>query len=185
LQFDDAHIPGATHISILEPGFASRLAWLADPDQQIVFAGRDDVDGARAVELAQAVGMRNLGGFLHGGMTAWREEGRPATQTSRLTLDELKQRFDDGSIQIIDVREPDEFADGHIPGAVPTPWHDIDSIPDGIDPSKPVATVCGAGHRAGIAASLLQRFGAEDVMHVPNGGVKTWREQDWPIENGS
>jgi hydroxyacylglutathione hydrolase len=185
LQFDDAHIPGATHISILEPGFASRLAWLADPDHQIVFAGRDDVDGARAVQLAQAVGMRNLGGFLHGGMTAWREEGRPATQTSRLTLEQLKERFDEGSIQIIDVREPDEFADGHIPGAIPTPWHDIDSIPEGIDPSKPMATVCGAGHRAGVAASLLQRFGAEDVMHVPKGGVKTWREQDWPIENGS
>ena len=64
LQFDDAHIPGATHISILEPGFASRLAWLADPNTPIVFAGRDDADGARAVKLAQAVGLRNLGGFL-------------------------------------------------------------------------------------------------------------------------
>ena len=185
LQFDDAHIPGATHISILEPGFASRLAWLADPDHQIVFAGRDDIDGSRAVELAQAVGMRNLGGFLHGGMTAWREEGRPATQTSRLTLEQLKQRFDDGSIQILDVREPDEFADGHIPGSIPTPWHDIDSIPEGIDPAGPVATVCGSGRRAGVAASLLQRFGAEDVMHVPKGGVNAWGEHDWPIENGT
>ncbi len=185
LQFDDAHIPGATHISILEPGFASRLAWLADPDHQIVFAGRDDLDGSRAVELAQAVGMRNLGGFLHGGMTAWREEGRPATQTSRLTLEQLKQRFDDGTIQILDVREPDEFADGHIPGSIPTPWHDIDSIPEGIDPARPVATVCGSGRRAGVAASLLQRFGAEDVMHVPKGGVNAWGEHDWPIENGT
>jgi glyoxylase-like metal-dependent hydrolase (beta-lactamase superfamily II)/rhodanese-related sulfurtransferase len=185
LQFDDAHIPGATHISILEPGFASRLAWLADPDQQIVFAGRDDIDGARAVQLAQAVGMRNLGGFLHGGMTSWREEGRPATQTSRLTLEQLKERFDTGSVQILDVREPDEFAERHIPGSVPTPWHDIDSIPDGIDPSRPVATVCGSGRRAGIAASLLQRFGAEDVMHVPKGGVNAWNEHDWPIENGT
>ena len=185
LQFDDAHIPGATHISILEAGFASRLAWLADPDHQIVFAGRDDIDGARAVELAQAVGMRNLGGFLHGGMTAWREEERPATQTARLTLAQLKERFDEDSIQILDVREPNEFADGHIPGSVPTPWHDIDSIPEGIDPSKPVATVCGSGRRAGIAASMLQRFGADDVMHVPKGGVIAWGEHDWPIENGA
>ncbi len=185
LQFDDAHIPGATHISILEAGFASRLAWLADPDHQIVFAGRDDIDGGRAVELAQAVGMRNLGGFLHGGMTAWREEERPATQTARLTLAQLKERFDENSIQILDVREPNEFADGHIPGSVPTPWHDIDSIPEGIDPSKPVATVCGSGRRAGIAASMLQRLGADDVMHVPKGGVIAWGEHDWPIENGA
>ncbi|MGB3099605.1 MAG: rhodanese-like domain-containing protein, partial [Solirubrobacterales bacterium] len=89
------------------------------------------------------------------------------------------------SIQILDVREPNEFADGHIPGSVPTPWHDIDSIPEGIDPSRPVATVCGSGRRAGIAASMLQRLGADDVMHVPKGGVIAWGEHDWPIENGA
>lgn len=185
LQFDDAHIPGATHISILEPGFASRLAWLADPDHQIVFAGRDDVDGARAVELAQAVGMRNLGGFLHGGMTAWREEGRPAAQTRRLTLEELKERWEQDGIQVLDVREPDEFEEAHIPGSVNVPWHDIRAVPDRFDSDRPVATVCGSGRRAGIAASLLQRFGATDVMHVPKGGVSDWRQRDWPIEGGA
>jgi glyoxylase-like metal-dependent hydrolase (beta-lactamase superfamily II) len=185
LQFDDAHIPGATHISILEPGFASRLAWLADPGKLIVFAGRDDQDGFRAVQLAQAVGLRNLGGFLHGGMTVWREEGRPAERTSRLTMEELKERFDAGSVQILDVREPDEYEEGHIPESVNLPWHDIDSIPEGFDADRPIATVCGAGHRAGIAASLLQRFGAAEVMHVPKGGLNDWRQRDWPIENGA
>jgi glyoxylase-like metal-dependent hydrolase (beta-lactamase superfamily II)/rhodanese-related sulfurtransferase len=184
LQFDDAHIPGATHISILEPGFASRLAWLADPDHEIVFAGRDDADGARAVELAQAVGLRNLGGFLSGGITAWREEDRPAERTSRLTLEELKARWDEGSVQVLDVREGDEFAGGHIPGSANVPWHDIDGVPEALDAGAPIATVCGSGKRAGIAASLLQRFGAEQVLHVPRGGVGDWRERSWPIEAG-
>lgn len=185
LQFDDAHIPGATHISILEPGFASKLAWLADPEQEIVFVGRDDEDGRRAVALAQAVGLHKLGGFLHGGMTAWREEGRPAERTERLEIEELKEAFDSGELQILDVRSEDEYASGHIPGALGIPWHDIDGIPDGIDPARPVATVCGSGKRAGVAASLLQRFGAEQVKHVTNGGVSDWDAKGFPIESGS
>lgn len=184
LQFDDAHIPEATHISILEPGFASRLAWLASPEDEIVFVGRDDADGIRAVQLAQAVGLRNLGGFLHGGMTSWREEDRPAERTGRLTLEELRERWEDGA-QILDVREPEEYEGGHIPGSLSIPWHDIDSVPEQVDPSRPVATVCGTGRRAEIAASLLQRFGAEDVAHVPKSGVTEWRERGWPTENGS
>ncbi len=185
LQFDDAHIPGATHISILEAGFASRLAWLADPEKLIVFAGRDEKDGFRAVQLAQAVGLRNLGGFLDGGMTVWREEGRPAERTGRLTLEELKERFDTDSIQILDVREPDEYEEQHIPNSINVPWHDIDSIPGGIDGERPVATVCGSGRRAPIAASLLQRFGAEQVVHVPKGGVSAWSAHGWPLESGT
>ncbi|HKJ35737.1 MAG TPA: MBL fold metallo-hydrolase [Solirubrobacterales bacterium] len=185
LQFDDAHIPGATHISILEPGFASRLAWLAEAGQEIVFAGRDDADGARAVELAQAVGLRDLGGFLVGGMTAWREEERETERTERLTVRELKERFDEGSVQILDVRGPDEYANVHIDGSTHATWHDIESVPDGIDPSRPIATVCGSGARAAIAASLLQRFGAEDVLHVFKGGVGAWRDEGWPVEGSA
>ncbi len=182
MQFGDAHIPGATHISILGPGFASRLAWLATPDQEIVFAGRDDADGVRAVQLAQAVGLRNLGGFLDGGMTAWREEERPVERTERLTVGELKERWDAGEIEVLDVREPGEYEEGHIPGARNLVWHDIDQLPADVD-GKPVATICQGGTRAGIAASLLQRFGAERVAYVPRGGMSAWREQGLPLED--
>ncbi len=182
MQFGDAHIPGATHISILGPGFASRLAWLAKPEAEIVFAGRDDADGIRAVQLAQAVGLRNLGGFLDGGMTAWREEERPVERTERLTIGELKERWDAGEIEILDVREPAEYEEGHIPGARNVVWHDIDRLPTDVD-GKPVATICQGGTRAGIAASLLQRFGAEQVAYVPRGGMSAWREQGLPLED--
>ena len=47
-QFDDAHIPGAVAIPMLNAGFGSKLAWLADREQEIVFVGRDDEDGRTA-----------------------------------------------------------------------------------------------------------------------------------------
>ena len=60
LQFDDVHIRGSICIPSFSSGFGSKLAWLADHDQEIVFIGRDDADGRRAAHLAIAVGVRNI-----------------------------------------------------------------------------------------------------------------------------
>jgi hydroxyacylglutathione hydrolase len=178
-QFDDAHIPDAVSIPMLNAGFGSKLAWLADREQEIVFIGRDDEDGRQAGRLAVAVGIRRLAGFLHGGMTSWRQEKRPVARIDRLPLSELAGR--DG-LQILDVREQSEWDEGHIPGSHFMPWHDIDELPDGLDPTRPIAVVCSSGQRAAVAASLLRRAGAERVIHVTDGGVPAWGRLGHPLE---
>ncbi len=184
LQFDDAHIPGAVSITILRAGFGTKLAWLAAPEQAVVFVGRDDDDGRRAIELAAAVGvMDRSAGYLRGGMTAWREEGGEVQRTERITVPELHERA--GEVQILDVRERSEWEAGHVPGSTHAPYHDLDAIPDAIDPARPVAVMCASGQRAGVAASLLQRHGAEHVLHVVDGGVPTWKRHGWPVERGA
>jgi len=45
-----------------------------------------------------------------------------------------------------------------------------------------VAVLCGSGQRAAVGASLLQRFGALDVIHVVDGGVPRWEREGWPVE---
>jgi hydroxyacylglutathione hydrolase len=174
-QFDDAHIPGAIAIPMLNAGFGSKLAWIADREQEIVFVGRDDEDGRRAGGLAVAVGIRRLAGFLGGGMTSWRQEKRPVERIERLPFAELPARA--GEVQILDVRERSEWDEGHIPGSAFMPWHDIDGVPDGLDPSRPIAVACHSGQRAAVAASLVKRSGARHVIHVIDGGVP-----DWPRE---
>jgi glyoxylase-like metal-dependent hydrolase (beta-lactamase superfamily II)/rhodanese-related sulfurtransferase len=183
LQFDDAHIPGAVCIPAVQAGFGTRLAWLADREQEIVLIGRDDDDARRAARLATAVGIRRLGGILAGGMTEWRRERRPIARTERLAIDALPEHAD--RLQVLDVRERSEWDSGHIPGSLFTPWHDIDGIPDGLDPERPVAVVCASGQRAAVAASLLQRHGAEHVIHVVGGGVPAWARLGHPVRNGA
>jgi hydroxyacylglutathione hydrolase len=173
-QFDDAHIPGSVSIAMLSAGFGSRLAWLADREQSVVFVGRDDEDGRRAGGLAVAVGIRRLAGFLHGGMTSWRQERRPVARIERLPLDDLPARADE--VQILDVRERSEWDAGHIPGSAFAPWHDIAGVPEGLDADRPIAVVCASGQRAGVAASLIARAGADHVIHVVDGGVPRWGE---------
>ncbi len=184
LQFDEGHIPGAVSNTMLRAGFGSKLAWLADMDQDVVLIGRDDEDGRRAAELAAAVGVTRIAGYLHGGMTAWREERREVQRIDRISLTEFHGLWeaDSDNVQILDVREQAEWDAGHITGSVHRPYHDIRELPDDMDPDKPVGVVCGSGQRAAIGASLVQRYGARQVIHVVDGGVPRWKREGWPIE---
>jgi glyoxylase-like metal-dependent hydrolase (beta-lactamase superfamily II)/rhodanese-related sulfurtransferase len=178
-QFDDAHIPGAICNPAVRAGFGTKLAWVADRDREIVLVGRDDDDAIRAARLAAAVGITAIAGYLAGGMTSWREEKHPTSSLERIDVGGLHDRIDD--IQVLDVRERNEYEQRHIPGSVHVAYHDIDGIPDGIDPQRPVAVICSSGQRSAVAASLLLRHGAH-AIHVADGGVGTWEAHGWPVE---
>lgn len=57
------------------------------------------------------------------------------------------------------------------PHSVLETWHDITALPEGLDPGRPIAVICGSGQRAATGASLLRRHGAKEVLHVVDGGV--------------
>jgi hydroxyacylglutathione hydrolase len=182
LQFDEAHIPGAACITMLHQGFGTKLAWVADREQEIVLVGRDDDDARVAGRLATAVGIRRLGGFLAGGMTSWRTERRDVDSVARWTVEQLAERRD--GVQILDVRELSEWREGHIPGSIHMPYHDIRAMPEGLDPERPAAVICASGQRSATAASLLAAHGAREVIHVVDGGVPLWGRLGGALERG-
>jgi len=172
LQFDEAQIPGSVCIPMNNAGFGSKLAWIADHEQDIVLVGRDDDEGRHAGRLAVAIGMRRLAGFLGGGMTSWRQEQRPTDVTERIDADDLPGRMAaDDELQVLDVRDRREWDAGRLPNSTLTTWHDITSLPGGLDPGRPIAVICASGQRAATGASLVRRHGAAKVLHVVNGGV--------------
>ncbi|MBI5103729.1 MAG: MBL fold metallo-hydrolase [Solirubrobacterales bacterium] len=179
LQFDDAHIPGAVCNPAVRAGFGTKLAWVAERDQPIVLVGRDDDDAVHAAHLAASVGISHIAGYLAGGMTSWREEKRPTASVERIDVARLHERIDD--VQVLDVRERQEFDDGHIEGSAHVPYHDVRGVPDGLDPARPIAVICSSGQRSAVAASLLARHGAARPVHVADGGVGTWQREGWPV----
>jgi hydroxyacylglutathione hydrolase len=178
LQFSEGHIPGSISIPVHRGGFGTKLAWVAANAQQIVFVGRDDEDGRRAASLAASVGLADAvraGGLLAGGWTSWNAEARPLATLDRVPVGEIGPWLDARTpAQVLDVRDAAEFATGHITGSLNIPWHDITGVPEDIDPDRPILVICASGQRAGTAASLLQHFGLEGVVHVIGGGVPTW-----------
>ena len=185
VQFDEAHILGSVCIPMLQAGFGSKLAWVADREQDIVLVGRDDEDGRRAARLATAVGIRRLAGYLAGGMTSWRQEHFATDLTPRLAVGNLAEcLLGDDPPQVLDVRERLEWAAGHIPGSTLEPWHDITRVPAGLDPERPIAVLCASGQRAATGASLVRRHGAAQVLHVVDGGVGSLELLGIELETG-
>ncbi len=180
LEFDGAHIPGAVCNPAVRAGFGTKLGWVTDRQRPVVFAGRDDEDARHAARLAAAVGITNIAGHLAGGMTSWREEKLPVASVRRVDVPGLHDMA--GEVQVLDVREAAEWEQGHLPGSVHTPYHDITGVPGGLDPEAPIAVICSSGQRSAVAASLLLHAGAGEVIHVADGGVGTWIAHGWPIQ---
>ena len=185
LQFDDAHIPRAICITARRAGFGSRLAWLADPEQPLVLVGRDDEDAREAAELAGAVGLRNIGGFLAGGMTSWREDRLDVDGVERLTRHRAARSLGGRRRRAAAARRSRAGRSG-TPATSRGPYigrtTTFAALPDELDADGSVAVICASGQRAAVGASLLQRFGARDVIHVVDGGVPRWEREGWPVE---
>ncbi|OFX27234.1 MAG: hypothetical protein A2Z07_04565 [Armatimonadetes bacterium RBG_16_67_12] len=81
---------------------------------------------------------------------------------------------------VIDVREPEEFAHGHVPGTVNLPQADLASRLDEVPRDRPVYVICHSGMRSMRAAQFLKQVGYERVFGV-SGGVKAWQRAGRPL----
>lgn len=91
------------------------------------------------------------------------------------------QRDAESELQVIDVRTPEEWAEGTIEGAI-LRRHDaiVAGEIDDIDLDRPIAVICRSGNRATTAGDALTAAGAADVRVVRPGGVGTWAEAGYP-----
>ena len=82
-------------------------------------------------------------------------------------------------IQVLDVREDDEWTAGRIEGAVHIPLGELDRRVSELDRTRPVVTVCRSGGRAGKAAELLRAAGVN--AEVMDGGMTKWVRDELPF----
>ena len=106
---------------------------------------------------------------------------RVKSQIREVTVEEARARADKGAV-LVDVREPDEWANGHIPGAIYIPRGFLelrieDKVPD---KSKEVVVYCAGGTRSAFGAKSLQELGYENVVSML-GGFGKWKETGLPI----
>ena len=117
--------------------------------------------------------------FASGAMLLWpmiqRRTGGPALDTLGAT------RFiNDAHPIVLDVREPAEFASGHLPNARNIPVADLDKRVGDLPAGKPVLVCCASGARSGRALGVLRKAGHEQVFNL-DGGVHAWRQAGLPI----
>lgn len=161
-DFAAGHVPGSLSIE-LRPVFAIWLGWLTDPNQPVMFVLDDDQDEADLVRQALTIGHDNLAGRLDGAIDAWTAAGLPLETTDLIEPDAIDRR-------LLDIRQDNEFAAGHVPGAAHV---ELGALANASVLEGPVATMCGKTERAMTAASVLQRAGHPDVA-VLRGGFTGW-----------
>jgi hydroxyacylglutathione hydrolase len=174
LEFDAAHPPNALNVTMTHSGVGTRAAWVVDPDSQVVLLAASDDDAKRLGRLLEAVGFWKLCGYVAGGIGAWRGERLETHATAALDVRGLAERLWAHDAVLLDVREDEEWEEGHVEGSLHVPYHGLhNGVPREIrDADRPLAVACSAGNRSSLATSLLERAGVEEVLHVADGGVE-------------
>ena len=88
------------------------------------------------------------------------------------TIDDFSAARDAGHVTLIDVRNPDEFAAGHIPGAALIPLPELAGRLDEVPTDREIHVVCQSGARSAQATELLTEAGVDAVS--VSGGTKAW-----------
>lgn len=181
LAFGGGHIPGALNIGN-RAELSPWAGWMLKFDDPLLLVLEKDSDLDEVVRLLWRVGYTRFAGYLAGSMKAWNNSSGDVQELPQISVHELKENMDD--FQILDVRTPSEWEEGHIPRARHMFVPEVRERVGELDSNKPVATYCDSGYRASIAASILQQEGFEEVHNVP-GSWQAWKKAGYPIANGN
>jgi hydroxyacylglutathione hydrolase len=94
-----------------------------------------------------------------------------------------RQAKKDQSLFVLDVRTPEEYAAGHVPGAVNVPYDQVASHLAEIPKDKEVVLYCRSGRRTGLAAEVLEANGYTKLVHL-QGDMQAWLQDGRPVEGG-
>lgn len=171
LAFGGGHIPGALNIGAV--GHAGIWAgWMLDADCPLLLVCDDDTRVHDVVIRLARTGFADFAGYLAGGMTAWSNAGFELQATQQLTVHDLAKELDASRVAVLDVRSPQEWRAGHVPGAKHIFLPELPDRLDEFDRAGSVAVYCDSGYRASIGASLFQAAGLKAANVA--GGWQAW-----------
>ncbi|MDP9178597.1 MAG: MBL fold metallo-hydrolase [Gemmatimonadota bacterium] len=177
-EFAARHAASAVNI----PHTKSFLNWAGAllPYDRDVFLIVPDGDQQSIIDELSLIGLDRIGG-VYGlrSLADLESAGVEMRGTPQLSIDALHQRAGNGQV-IVDVRAPDEWEHGHIPGAVHIPLGSLQSHLDEVPKNADIAVHCQGGSRSAIAASILQKNGFA-VSNI-TGGFAEWERSGGQVE---
>ncbi len=179
--YGETHIPGALNVWIESPQFAERVAGMIPAGVPLLLLAQGPSDLERAVTALARVGVDDVMGFLHWGMIEWRSEGCPVESVPQISVHELLEWLEQGrDLAVIDVREPFEWLEGHIDGALHLPMLEAVARHAEVPADRPKAVLCAGGLRSSTTISALKRLGIQGWYNV-TGGMGAWTKSGYPV----
>ena len=166
-DFRDGHIPNSWFIGLNGQFAPWAGALIEDLHQKIVIVAVAGKEEEAIMRLAR-VGYDNVVGYLDGGIEAWKASGKSVGRINSITSDDFA-RNGNGDAQVMDVRKPSEYEQGHLAEARNIPLDFFLEELKRVDVSKPYAVHCKSGYRSMIAASILQAKGMDNITDIIGG----------------
>ena len=172
-DFARGHLLGAVNVG-LEGRYAEFAGSVVPSDVDIILFVEPGYELEAKNRLAR-IGFDRVIGCIddpYGTMTANPEQ---TARASRLTPEEFNTRHSElDQLQVVDVRNPGETADGTIPGAICIPVGQLPARSSELSAGVPTVVYCAGGYRSSVAASVLRQRGFGDVSDVL-GGYGAWQ----------
>ncbi len=104
----------------------------------------------------------------------------PREPFTRISVDEAKEMMDDGAA-VIDVREPHEYTEGHVPGAALIPVNSVYKRREELPKDQDVIFVCAVGQRSALGAEMAAASGLTRLFNL-EGGTEAWIKSGQTVE---
>jgi hydroxyacylglutathione hydrolase len=178
-SFGAGHIKGSYSINEAR---LSMSGWVLPYDKPILLVLGNPEHLEYVYRSLLRIGYDNIEGYLHKTMASWYNAAKPVSSFGLTTVMALKEKIDKGvDLMIIDVRNLEEYEEGHIKGCKNFYAGRIAEYMEKIPRDKPVALICKSGTRSGFASSILHRNGFDNIINVL-GGMTAWKNAGYPVE---
>jgi hydroxyacylglutathione hydrolase len=179
LAFGGGHIEGARNLGP-RPELSLWAGWMLDETKPLALVLPRDEDLSEVLRQLLRVGFTRFAGCLKGGMEAWLQAGLPVQGLAQIPVGELNPLLPPRDFELLDVRSPREWDEGHLPGARYLFLGELPKKLKELDRDRPVVVYCASGYRSSLAASLLRANGCRNVRNVP-GGYTAWTAAGFPV----
>ena len=173
-EFAQGHLKGSINVG-LNGRYAEFAGSVVPSDVDIVLVVDDGFELEAKNRLAR-IGFDRVVGFLEHPLAVMASNPDRVQRASRMTALEFEDRKAEiEGLQLVDIRNPGEFALGTISGSAAIPVGQLPSRLDELDPKAPTVVFCAGGYRSSVGASVLRQAGFDDVSDIL-GGYGAWME---------
>lgn len=167
--YASGHLPGSIGLEMGDR-VGVWAGWLVPFDARVVLVAEPGQDVAEAAAQFVRIGMDGVAGVFYD-LDGWIAAGRELPSHRVVTVNEMTAAYAAGEVrQVLDVRAPNEWEIGSVPGAVWRYLPDvIEGVPGELTTDDPVWVVCGTGFRASAAVPWLEAKGLDPIVLIDEG----------------
>jgi hydroxyacylglutathione hydrolase len=172
-DFRTGHIPGSLNLPATKQTFVTHAGSILPYDRPLTLIAANRTQAEHARKRLRLIGIDDVRGWLT------LDDATPTATINEVEPEEAWEAANSGQATLLDVRNPDEWREGHAPPAQNIPLGRLAERAGEIDRTKPVAIYCQSGSRAMVACSVLARLGFS-VANV-QGGFIEYANRDLPV----